>query len=108
MNIIKITANENGSRPPLQTWSKKELPSGFAWCPDEFAEVFYGTSPAGFVDIVVENDSVTEMVVNQEALTAYIASLPEVDDTLPENDSDSSVYDELAEAYMEGVNSIDK
>ena len=74
MYIIKKTANENGSRPPLQTWTKQNLPNGYAICPDEFYTVFYSTSPAGFVNITVDNDIVTSMEVNQTSLNEYIAN----------------------------------
>ena len=74
MYIIKKTANENGSRPPLQTWTKQNLPNGYAICPDEFYSVFYSTSPAGFVNITVDNDIVTSMEVNQTSLNEYIAN----------------------------------
>jgi hypothetical protein len=77
MYIIRIKANANGSRPALQTWSRETPPEGYAVCPDEFFSVFYSTEPAGFVNITVENDVVTVMAVNEEALDAYIASLPE-------------------------------
>ena len=77
MYIIKQNANENGSRPPIQTWSSNTLPKGYVVCPDEFINVFYSTTPAGFVNITIENNTVTSMEVNQEALNAYIASLPE-------------------------------
>ena len=74
MYIIKKTANENGSRPPLQTWTKRILPNGYAICPDEFYAVFYSTSPAGFVNITVDNDIVTSMEVNQTSSNEYIAN----------------------------------
>ena len=77
MYIIRIKANANGSRPALQTWSRETPPEGYAGCPDEFYAVFYSTEPAGFVNITVENDVVTAMAVNEEALDAYIASHPE-------------------------------
>ena len=53
--------------------------------------VFYSTDPAGFVNITVENDAVTSMEVNQDALDAYIASLPDpepVEPTEPEPTSE--------------------
>lgn len=75
MKIIKITANENGSRPALQDWNHKELPAGYAWCPDEFVKVFYSTSPAGFVNISVRNNSVSAMEINESELNAYIEAL---------------------------------
>ena len=84
MKIIKLLANESGSRPAMQDWEFPTLPDGYAWCPDEFVEVFYSTSPAGFVNITVENDTVTEMSINQPALDAYIASMPEETETVSE------------------------
>ena len=76
MYIIKKIENADDSRPPLQTWNHKTLPSGYSVCPDEFYEVFYSTDPAGFVNITVENDVVTSMEVNQEALDAYLENNP--------------------------------
>ena len=78
MYIIKIKANADGSRPALQTWGGKKLPDGYAICPDELYPIFYSTSPAGFVNITVEGDTVTAMEVNNEALEAYIASISEI------------------------------
>jgi hypothetical protein len=106
MYIIQIEANEIGSRPPLQEWHNATAPEGFALCPDEFFDVFYSTSPAGFVNITVEGDTVTEMTVNQEALDAYIASLPEPSDPEPVEPVENVNYDDLAAAITEGVNEI--
>lgn len=75
MKIIKITPNENGSRPALQDWNHKDLPMGYAWCPDEFVEIFYSTSPSGFVNISIRNNSVSAMEINESALNAYIEAL---------------------------------
>ena len=77
MKIILIEAYESGARPALQEWSGEKPPAGFAFCPDAFADVFYSTNPAGFVNITVEGDTVTAMTVNQAALNAYIAENPE-------------------------------
>lgn len=76
MKIITLVASEGGSRPPLQDW-KGALPDGYALCPDEFVEVFYSTTPSGFVNITVEDFIVVGMTINQEALDAYIAEHPE-------------------------------
>lgn len=76
MKIIQKVAFESGARPALQDWNGK-APEGYALCPDEYAEIFYSTSPAGFVNITVEDDIVTSMEINQEALDVYVASLPE-------------------------------
>lgn len=82
--IIKKEPNPDGSRPPLQSWSRPTAPEGFALCSDDFHGVFYSTTPAGFVDITVEDDTVTSMTVNQTALDAYIAAHPEPEPVEPE------------------------
>jgi hypothetical protein len=96
MYIIKLNAYTDGSRPPLQRWGHTTPPTEYAECPDEFYEVFYSTDPAGFVNITVENDVVTSMEVNQEALDAYIASLP---DPEPEVEPEPSA-DEVLNALL--------
>jgi len=88
MTIIRIQAEESGGRPGLQQWNAAEAPEGYALCPEEFHSVFYSTSPAGFVNITVEDGTVTEMVVNREALSAYVAEHPESEPTEPEATAD--------------------
>lgn len=95
MYIIKKNAYEDGSRPPLQTWSHKTPPKGYAVCPDEFYPVFYSTTPAGFVTIAVEDDVVTSMEVNQEALDEYLASLPDPEPTTEPEPSTDDVLNAL-------------
>lgn len=77
MYIIKIDAFESGARPALQSWNKSVAPEGYALCPDSYFDIFYSTTPAGFVDIEVSDGVVSAMTINQEALDAYIASIPE-------------------------------
>ena len=77
MYIIKKIADKNGRRPALQTWEKDILPEGYVFCPEEFYKIFYGTRPVGFVNIIIKNNIVISMEVNQKALDAYVASLPE-------------------------------
>lgn len=103
MNIIVRNANDHGSRPPLQTWSETYVPEGYAWCPDEFTDIFYSTNPAGFVNIEIENDTVVVMTVNKEAYDAYVATHPTTDPKTDE--SDISVAD-MATAIREGVNEV--
>lgn len=83
MYIIHREPNENGSRPPLQSWAKSTPPDGYALCPDEFAETFYSTTPAGFVTITVDGDTVTAMEVNREALETYQSMMPEPQEPTP-------------------------
>ena len=107
MYIIKIKAKENGSRPPIQTWNKPTLPEGYAVCPDEFYRIFYSTDPAGFVNIEVENGVVVGMTVNDSALEAYIASIPEPVITPKEEIAELKIKlaatDYQAIKYAEGV-----
>ena len=107
MYIIKIKANENGARPPLQTWNKPALPDGYAACADEFYKVFYSTTPAGFVNIEVEDYVVVGMTVNSEALEAYLASIPEPvvtpEEEISELKGKLAATDYQAIKYAEGV-----
>lgn len=90
MKIIKINPLADGSRPPIQDWSKKTPPDGYAFCPDEFVAVFYSTSPAGFVNIEVAGDTVVAMTINQEAYDAYVARNPEPSDPEPSEEDDTA------------------
>ena len=86
MFIIKIEASPNGSRPPLQSWSNTVPPEGFAFLTDAQKDVFYSTVPAGFVNLTVEEQDgvsyVASIEVNQEALDAYKATLPDPTDSI--------------------------
>ena len=75
MNIIQINANENGGRPPMQSWNGAP-PAGYALVHDALdTSVFYNFM--GFVTLELDGSTVTAMTGNQEALDAYKASLPE-------------------------------
>lgn len=75
MNIIQINANENGGRPPLQSWHGAP-PAEYAIVPDALdTSVFYNFM--GFVKLELDGGTVTVITGNQEALDAYRASLPE-------------------------------
>ena len=86
MFIIRIEANPSGSRPPLQSWNGDTPPEGFAFLTDTQKDVFYSTTPAGFVNITVKEENGTKVVdtieVNQEALDAYKATLPDPTDSI--------------------------
>ena len=81
MFIIRIEANANGSRPPMQSWNGATPPEGFALVTDAQKDVFYSTTPAGFVNITVKEENGTKVVdtieVNQEALDAFKSTLPD-------------------------------
>ena len=85
MFIIQIEANPSGSRPPLQSWNSATLPEGYAWITDEQKDIFYSTTPAGFVNITIEEQEgvkyVASIEVNQEALDAFKATLPDPADS---------------------------
>ena len=86
MFIIRIEANSNGSRPPLQSWNGVIPPEGFAYLTDAQKDVFYSTTPAGFVNITVEEREgikyIASIEVNQEALNAYKSTLPDPTDSI--------------------------
>lgn len=108
MKIIKINPNENGSRPALQDWHKSSVPEGYAWCPDEFVATFYSTSPSGFVDIVINDNMVIDMMVNQEAVNEYINTIKQdnistdIDPTPSLNDRVATLEEALS-MILEGV-----
>lgn len=85
MFIIRIEANPSGSRPPLQSWNNATPPEGFAFLTDAQKDVFYSTTPAGFVNITIEEREgvkyVASIEVNQEALDAFKATLPDPTDS---------------------------
>ena len=84
MNIIQINANENGGRPPMQSW-QGEPPADYALVPDTLdTSAFYDFM--GFVTLELDGDTVTAMTGNQEALDAYKASLPEPVEPPPTTD----------------------
>ena len=107
MLIIKLNADTNGSRPALRKWDGAKPPKSYALCPERFYELFYSTTPAGFVDITVEDGIVTSMAVNNEALEAYVASIPErvitPEKEIAELKKKLADTDYMAIKYAEGV-----
>ena len=86
MFIIRIEANANGSRPPMQYWNSATAPERFALATDAQKDVFYSTTPAGFVNITVKEENGTRIIdtieVNQEALDAFKVTLPDPTDSI--------------------------
>lgn len=94
MYIIRIEANENGGRPPLLEWHDSIVPDGYVLCPLEFYDIFYSTSPAGFVNIEIARGYVKSMTINQEALDQYLADMPDPEPE-PETVSDTEILNTL-------------
>ena len=114
MFIIKIEANVNGSRPPLQSWNGATPPEGFALVTDVQKDVFYSTTPAGFVNITVKEENGAKVVdtieVNQEALDAFKATLPDPTDSIKtekiaeiKKDCEEYIYAGADVTYTDGV-----
>ena len=114
MFIIRIEANANGSRPPMQSWSGATPPEGFALVTDAQKDVFYSTTPAGFVNITVKEENGAKIVgtieVNQEALDAYKATLPDPTDSIKtekiaeiKKDCEDYIYAGTSVTYSDGA-----
>ena len=75
MQILQKAPLENGGYSVIQTWPGDVPPEGYVIVPDTLdTSVFYEF--LGFVDLTIEDDTVTAMTGNQAALDAYKASLP--------------------------------
>ena len=114
MFIIKIEANFNGSRPPMQSWDKPTAPKGFALATEAHKNIFYSTTPAGFVNITVKEENGTKIIdtieVNQEALDAYKATLPDPTDSVKaekiteiKKDCEDYIYAGTSVTYADGA-----
>lgn len=77
MYIIKTTENENGSRPPIQTWDSDLVPTGFSLIPDDLDLTnFYKYN--GFVNLTIDEETgiVKDVQPNVEAWKNWNSSLP--------------------------------
>lgn len=70
---------------------------GFLELPDELLETFLAYN--GFVELTVEGETVTAITPDIEAYEAWLAAQPT-------DRTSKTVWDELDEAYQEGVDSI--
>ena len=75
MWIIPSTANEDGGRSNMQTWSGVTPPDGYLWCDEKYVDVY--CQAKGFVNLEVDGDTVTNMTVNQAALDKWNEEHPE-------------------------------
>lgn len=98
MYYINATPNESGNYGnPMGQPSP-----GSVAMPDDLLAPYI--EARGFVLLVIENGQVESLEVNQEALDAYLAEHPDQPDPEPEQTPD--VWDELAAAIREGVDSV--
>ncbi|MBQ2880170.1 MAG: hypothetical protein IJE27_05700 [Anaerotignum sp.] len=74
-------------------WTENPKLEGYVLVPDDMVEGIMETR--GFCDITVENGVVTSFTARE---------IPDIPDQEPE--AEKTVYDEMAEAYREGVNSV--
>lgn len=95
MFYIQKEPTEIGAFPPPQSLEAE----GLYKFPEEFIEEFISYN--GFVFLTVEGEAVTAISPNIEAWEAWKATLPKEEKT-PKAET-STVYDELAAAYKEGV-----
>lgn len=94
MRIIEIEQLENGAHRNQQGEFRK-VPQGWAVIPGNI--IIPSSFP--FVDITVEGQTVMTMTERE------VPEIPEVPD-VPPTEEPSNVYDEIAEAYTKGVDSI--
>ena len=120
MKIIEIKALDNGAHRN-QTGELKTIPEGYALIPDEMT--IPSTFP--FVDITVSqetrynkatirNEETGEDETKEFPYTINVVTsmtegvMPEPEPVpVPDNGNEPVTWNELAEAYKEGVNSID-
>lgn len=75
MNIIKLSATDDGFRPPIQSWIG-QVPDGYIEVP-ESVDTSAMQTHMGFVDLTVDEDGVlTAITGNEAAYKAYLDSLP--------------------------------
>lgn len=103
MRIIRTTPDSNGAYPALQAWDKPLAPAGYAVWPGSLDDATFNAY-SGFVILEIRRGYVASYTVNQEAYDAWTPA-PEPDPPDPGGGADQ-VYDELAAAIREGVNSI--
>lgn len=100
MRIIEIEQLENGAHRNQQGEFRK-VPQGWAVIPGNI--IIPSSFP--FVDITVDGQTVMTMTEREVPETPQVPDVPEVPDAPPSEES-KDVYDEIAEAYTKGVDSI--
>ena len=106
MKIINIMPEENAQYTPIQDAELIMCPDGCAIVPDDLdTSAFYEYD--GFVTLDIVEGIVTAMMPNVEAWKKWLDEHPAPEPTPdePEPTPAPTVWDEIAAAYQEGVNS---
>lgn len=100
MYILPIADEAGAYSNPQSTKAK-----GLVFLSDEFLEEYINCN--GFVNLVIEGDTVTSISENTEAREKWLASLPEetAEPTAEASDDDIVTWAELDAAYNEGRDS---
>lgn len=103
IKFIYTDKNEFGAYSTLQESSATQCPPGCVTVPDDVdTSAFYDYD--GFVELTIIDGIVTKMAPKKEEWQHWKSNLPDE----PEPTPAPTVWDELAAAYQEGVNSIDE
>ena len=120
MKIIKLEAGNEGYRPPIQSWNNTTPPIGYIEVPPD-VDTSDMQNYCGFVDLTIESGILTKITGNEALYNHYLETLPEpepepeptlddrvttLEDTKADKTDVENIWDELAAAYTEGVNSI--
>ena len=104
MRILRIAADADGSRPPIQSWSGEVPPDGYAWLPEALDDGRFEAAN-GFVTMTVDGEnSVTALEENSGARADWLAEqvqkevLPSLSDRVAalEADAEQAVLDRKA------------
>lgn len=85
MYIVSEEKNEYNQYACIQTWENKEIPNGFLEFPEDKWGVFFPSDKkgCGFVDFRIDGKKIIDVIWNEEAYQAYLASLPEPEEPNP-------------------------
>ena len=101
MKIIRTTPDANGAYPAPQPWAGLRIPDGYAIWPDSLDMADF-EAYNGFVLLNVLRGRVASYDVNHEAWEAWTPA-PEPE---PPSGGGDAIYDDLAAAIREGVDSV--
>lgn len=107
MYLINLSKNEDGSYPPIQKVTHNKVLPLTAKFPEMFYNIFYqsGKRAAGFVDLTMDGNTITNVTWNEEAYQAWCEANPEQPEPEPEEPIDTRVSDleEALDVILTGV-----